>query len=93
MWYVICYAFVAHTLTRLSGKTAVSVALAHIFGFGHTQSDDVQAKKPAPVFIKNVVKLLERKDVVIADKFVPSSYSIIIFLRLRLTCSLVETTT
>ncbi|KAJ7304654.1 RNA ligase-domain-containing protein [Mycena albidolilacea] len=52
------------------GKTAVSVALAHIFGFGHTQSDDVRAKKPATVFIKNVLGLLAKKgvDVVIADK-------------------------
>jgi tRNA ligase len=50
------------------GKTAVSVALADIFGFGHTQSDDVTAKKPAPVFIKNVIELLETHDVVIADK-------------------------
>ncbi|KAJ7638295.1 RNA ligase [Roridomyces roridus] len=50
------------------GKTAVSVALAHIFGFGHTQSDDVRAKKPAPIFIKNVTTLLKTQDVVIADK-------------------------
>ncbi|KAJ7064971.1 RNA ligase-domain-containing protein [Mycena amicta] len=50
------------------GKTAVSVALAHIFGFGHTQSDDVRAKKPAPIFIKNVTTLLNKHDVVIADK-------------------------
>ncbi|KAJ7255821.1 RNA ligase-domain-containing protein [Mycena haematopus] len=50
------------------GKTAVAVALAHIFGFGHTQSDDVKAKKPAPVFIKNVTDLLKKHDVVIADK-------------------------
>ncbi|KAJ3987032.1 RNA ligase [Lentinula detonsa] len=50
------------------GKTTVSVALAHIFGFGHTQSDDVHVKKPAPVFLKNVQKLLESHDVVIADK-------------------------
>ncbi|KAF8162123.1 RNA ligase [Pholiota molesta] len=40
------------------GKTVVSVALAHLFGFGHTQSDDVHAKKPAPIFIKNVTNLL-----------------------------------
>jgi len=26
---------------RLLGKTAVSVALSHLFGFGHTQSDDI----------------------------------------------------
>ncbi|CAK5270180.1 unnamed protein product [Mycena citricolor] len=50
------------------GKTAVSVALSHIFGFAHTQSDDVRAKKPAPVFIKNVFDLLKKHDVVIADK-------------------------
>ncbi|KAJ6462455.1 RNA ligase-domain-containing protein [Mycena sanguinolenta] len=50
------------------GKTAVSVALTHIFGFGHTQSDDVRAKKPAPVFLKNVTALLKTHDVVIADK-------------------------
>jgi tRNA ligase len=29
------------------GKTSVAVALSHIFGFGHTQSDDVHAKKAA----------------------------------------------
>jgi tRNA ligase len=46
----------------------VAVALSHIFGFGHTQSDDVHAKKAAPAFIKNVVKLLRNHDVVIADK-------------------------
>ncbi|KAF7341169.1 tRNA ligase [Mycena venus] len=51
-----------------TGKTAVSVALAHIFGFGHTQSDDVRSKKPAPIFIKNVTNLLKTHDVVIADK-------------------------
>ncbi|KJA13185.1 hypothetical protein HYPSUDRAFT_1080575 [Hypholoma sublateritium FD-334 SS-4] len=50
------------------GKTAVSVAVAHIFGFGHTQSDDVKAKRPAPIFIQNVMDLLEKHDVVIADK-------------------------
>ncbi|KAG7092787.1 hypothetical protein E1B28_009109 [Marasmius oreades] len=50
------------------GKTAVAVALCHIFGFGHTQSDDVQAKKAAPVFLKNVNELLKKHDVVIADK-------------------------
>ncbi|KAG6837484.1 hypothetical protein H0H93_009027 [Arthromyces matolae] len=50
------------------GKTAVAVALAHIFGFGHTQSDDVLVKKPAPQFLKNVQELLRVKDVVIADK-------------------------
>ncbi|KAG6856323.1 hypothetical protein H0H87_005524 [Tephrocybe sp. NHM501043] len=50
------------------GKTAVSIALANIFGFGHTQSDDVLVKKPAPQFIKNVKELLQTNNVVIADK-------------------------
>lgn len=50
------------------GKTAVSVALASLFNFGHTQSDDVQAKKSGAAFIRNVVNLLEHHDVVIADK-------------------------
>ncbi|KAG9311929.1 RNA ligase-domain-containing protein [Chiua virens] len=50
------------------GKTSVSVALANLFTFGHTQSDDVQAKKHGPTFIKNVVNLFEKHDVVIADR-------------------------
>lgn len=52
----------------LQGKTSVAVALSHLFGFGHVQSDDIQAKKPAPIFIKNVVSALKKHDVVIADK-------------------------
>lgn len=52
------------------GKTVISVALTHLFGFGHTQSDDVPGRKSGPQFIKNVVKLLEKHDVVIADKWV-----------------------
>ncbi|KIY53490.1 hypothetical protein FISHEDRAFT_63330 [Fistulina hepatica ATCC 64428] len=50
------------------GKTTVAVALANIFGFGHTQSDDIHSKKPAPMFLKNVTNLLKTHDVVIADK-------------------------
>jgi len=50
------------------GKTTIAVALKHIFGFGHTQSDDVKAKKPAPIFLKNVTDLLKTHNVVIADK-------------------------
>ena len=45
------------------------MALAHLFGFGHTQSDDVIGKKPAPIFVRNVVNLLKKYDVVIADKY------------------------
>ncbi|KIY68086.1 hypothetical protein CYLTODRAFT_436728 [Cylindrobasidium torrendii FP15055 ss-10] len=50
------------------GKTTVAVALAHIFGWGHTQSDDVTAKKAAPVFLKNVKQAMQKNDIVIADK-------------------------
>lgn len=50
----------------------MSVALAHLFSFGHTQSDDVSGKKPGPAFIKNVTSLLSTHDVVIADKSVLS---------------------
>lgn len=51
------------------GKTSVSLALAKLFGWGHTQSDDVRSKKKsAPIFLKNVEGLLEYHDVVIADK-------------------------
>ncbi|TFY82019.1 hypothetical protein EWM64_g1998 [Hericium alpestre] len=50
------------------GKTTIAVALVHLFGFGHTQSDDVRAKKAGPAFIKNVKQLLQTYDVVIADK-------------------------
>ncbi|KAI0366072.1 hypothetical protein BV20DRAFT_1097607 [Pilatotrama ljubarskyi] len=50
------------------GKTSVAVALSYLFGFGHVQSDDIQAKKAAPIFIRNVTEALKKKDVVIADK-------------------------
>ncbi|KAJ3572840.1 hypothetical protein NP233_g2815 [Leucocoprinus birnbaumii] len=42
-----------------------------MFGWGHTQSDDVKAKKSAPAFLQNVQKLLRKNDVVIADKKQP----------------------
>ncbi|KAF8515637.1 RNA ligase-domain-containing protein [Gautieria morchelliformis] len=50
------------------GKTSIAVALKHLFGFGHTQNDDVKAKKTAPIFLQNVKNLLTQHDVVIADK-------------------------
>ncbi|KAI8971308.1 RNA ligase-domain-containing protein [Trametes punicea] len=50
------------------GKTSIAVALSHLFGFGHVQSDDIQAKKAAQPFIKNVTEALKKHDVVIADK-------------------------
>ncbi|KAI0826327.1 RNA ligase-domain-containing protein [Irpex lacteus] len=50
------------------GKTTIAVALARLFGFGHTQSDDVSGKKAAVTFVNNVSKILETHDVVIADR-------------------------
>lgn len=51
------------------GKTTVGMALGHLFGFGHTQSDDVITKKStAGLFKKNIVDLLKTKDVVYADR-------------------------
>ncbi len=47
----------------------VSVALKTLFGFGHVQSDDIRAKKPAPIFVKKVVDGLKTHDVMIADRF------------------------
>ncbi|KAL7423003.1 tRNA ligase [Cryptotrichosporon argae] len=51
-----------------TGKTAIGVALAHLFGFGHRQSDDVTAKKSAPTFLRNIVELFRTHDVVYADR-------------------------
>ncbi|KAH8917429.1 hypothetical protein BT69DRAFT_1269017 [Atractiella rhizophila] len=53
------------------GKTFLAVALKHLFGFAHTQSDDVQSKKnAAKTFLGNAEKLLKenKNKVVIADK-------------------------
>ncbi|OCF45932.1 hypothetical protein I317_00019 [Kwoniella heveanensis CBS 569] len=50
------------------GKTLIGVALSKLFGFGHTQSDDVTTKKTAPTFIKNITTLLQKEDVVYADR-------------------------
>lgn len=54
--------------SRLAGKTAIAVALTSLFGFAHTQSDDVKEKKSAKHFESNVAKLLEKELVVIADR-------------------------
>ena len=52
----------------LLGKTLIGLALNDLFGFGHTQSDDVTTKKTAPTFLRNIASLLEKKDVVYADR-------------------------
>ncbi|CAE6427063.1 unnamed protein product [Rhizoctonia solani] len=51
-----------------SGKTAVALALQHLYGIGHTQSDDVKQKKTGPQFVKNVVELFVNHDIVFADR-------------------------
>lgn len=43
-------------------------ALTEIFGFAHTQSDDVQAKQTKKQFLANISKLLKTETVVIADR-------------------------
>ena len=53
------------------------MALTHLFGFGHVQSDDIQAKKPAPIFLRNVAEELRTHDIVIADKYARSYYRLI----------------
>jgi tRNA splicing ligase len=47
----------------------ISVALADLFHFVHTQSDDIRAKKCGLAFTKNVNALLRDHEVVIADKY------------------------
>jgi tRNA ligase len=51
------------------GKTALGVALTHLFkGIGHTQSDDVQTKRTGPTFLRNITNALDEHDVVFADR-------------------------
>jgi tRNA splicing ligase len=72
MWWVTCDAVDTPALISITftGKTAVGVALSHLFGWGHTQSDDVKSKKSGPAFTRNVVDLLKNHEVVYADRFV-----------------------
>lgn len=52
-----------------AGKTAVSMTLAKLYNFAHTQSDDVKTKKTGPTFEKNVVECLKGGSrAVIADR-------------------------
>ncbi|PVF98709.1 hypothetical protein CPB86DRAFT_758078 [Serendipita vermifera] len=50
------------------GKTTISVALTHLFKFGHTQNDDLKGKRSPNVFQQNIRDLFETHDVVIADR-------------------------
>jgi len=66
--YTLCVCPIPYVSSPTTGKTTIAVALAHLFGFGHTQSDNVRAKKAADVFHKNVAELFESHNVVIADR-------------------------
>lgn len=46
----------------------IGIALSALFGFAHTQSDDIIAKKAAKHFEADVAKLLRDNEVVYADK-------------------------
>jgi len=46
----------------------IGVALSRLFGFSHTQSDDVTTKRTAPAFLRNIVTLLKTNNVVYADR-------------------------
>lgn len=51
------------------GKTQLAVALQRLFpDMGHTQSDDVQARKTAPIFLQNILQELSQHSVVFADR-------------------------
>ncbi|KAG8986078.1 hypothetical protein FRB94_008228 [Tulasnella sp. JGI-2019a] len=52
------------------GKTVVGLALTRLFGFEHTQSDDIQVKRTAATFERNIVELFRDKGqkVVFADR-------------------------
>ncbi|KAJ9094637.1 hypothetical protein QFC19_007850 [Naganishia cerealis] len=50
------------------GKTMIGVALGRLFGFAHTQNDDIKQKKTAATFMKNIVELLKKNDVVYCDR-------------------------
>jgi tRNA ligase len=53
---------------KSSGKTLVGLALTKLFGFAHTQSDNVTQKKTAGPFLNNIMDLLVKSDVVFADR-------------------------
>jgi tRNA ligase len=50
------------------GKTTLSVALQHLFGWGHVQNDNITGTKRPPRFTKQVLEQLDEKPVVIADR-------------------------
>jgi tRNA ligase len=54
-----------------SGKSTLAKELLRIHGaelFAHIQSDDIKAKRPAPIFEEKVIKAFETHEYVFADK-------------------------
>jgi tRNA ligase len=54
-----------------SGKSTLAKELLRIYGadvFCHIQSDDIKAKRPAPIFVKTVIEAFQKHDCVYADK-------------------------
>lgn len=50
------------------GKTTVSVALTHLFGWGHVQNDNITGKSRPTQMVKQVMQLLAQHPVVISDR-------------------------
>lgn len=50
------------------GKTTIAVALTHLFGWGHVQNDNITGKGRPPRFTKQVLDLLKKHPVVVADR-------------------------
>ncbi len=50
------------------GKTLLGLTLSRLFGFAHTQSDDVTTKRTAAGFLKNIETLFKTNDVVYCDR-------------------------
>ncbi|KAJ3218939.1 hypothetical protein HK099_004869 [Clydaea vesicula] len=53
-----------------SGKTSLAKLLKNNFNIGHIQSDDIKAKRPAPIFVEKVMECFstEGKNIVFADR-------------------------
>lgn len=50
------------------GKTTIALALQHLFDWGHVQNDNITGKARPPRFTKEVLRQLEEKPVVFADR-------------------------
>ncbi|EHL01246.1 hypothetical protein M7I_2789 [Glarea lozoyensis 74030] len=50
------------------GKTTIALALAHLFGWGHVQNDNITGKGRPPRFTREVLNLLADHPVVFADR-------------------------